>query len=79
MLNSKRLAPLNAREKMPFELTAVYYRLQRYNPAGSEASAAASLSSPDPLGTAAGQSDQPDGNDQSSPPAESSPVANPHR
>ena len=79
MLNSKRFAPLNAREKMPFELTAVYYRLQRYNPAGTEPSTAGNSSSADPQGTAAGQSDQLDGNSQSPPAAEPSPTANPHR
>ena len=30
MLNAKRYAPLNARDKMPFEVTAIYYKLQRY-------------------------------------------------
>jgi hypothetical protein len=31
MLNAKRYAPLNARDKTPLELTAVYYKLQRYD------------------------------------------------
>jgi hypothetical protein len=40
MLNAKRYAPMNARDKMPFEVTAIYYRLQRYedaqkNPGGA--------------------------------------------
>lgn len=38
MINAKRYAPMNAREKMPFELTAIHYRLQRF----SDTSAAAS-------------------------------------
>jgi hypothetical protein len=33
MLNAKRYAPLNARDKMPFEVTAIYYKLQRYDDA----------------------------------------------
>jgi hypothetical protein len=33
MLNAKRYAPLNARDKMPFEVTAIYYKLQRYEDA----------------------------------------------
>ena len=33
MLNAKRYAPMNARDKMPFEVTAIYYRLQRYDDA----------------------------------------------
>jgi hypothetical protein len=31
MLNTKRYAPMNARDKMPLELTPVYYRLQRFD------------------------------------------------
>ncbi len=30
MLDAKRYAPMNARDKMPFEVTPIYYRLQRY-------------------------------------------------
>jgi len=45
MLNARRFAPMNAREKMPLELTAVYYKLQRFNPAGAQPSTAAN---PDP-------------------------------
>ncbi len=33
MLNAKRYAPMNARDKMPFEVTAIYYKLQRYEDA----------------------------------------------
>ncbi len=45
MLNAKRYAPLNARDKMPFEVTAINYRLQRYEdaqkaPAGTMPTAA---------------------------------------
>ena len=30
MLNAKRYAPMNARDKMPFEVTPIFYKLQRY-------------------------------------------------
>ncbi len=30
MLNSKRYLPMNARDKMPFEVTPIFYKLQRY-------------------------------------------------
>jgi len=31
MLNAKRYAPMNARDKMPFEVTPIFYKLQRYD------------------------------------------------
>jgi hypothetical protein len=31
MLNAKRYAPMNPRDKMPLEVTPVYYKLQRYS------------------------------------------------
>jgi hypothetical protein len=31
MLNAKRYAPMNPRDKMPLEVTPIYFRLQRYN------------------------------------------------
>jgi hypothetical protein len=31
MLNAKRYAPMNARDKMPLEVTPVFYKLQRYD------------------------------------------------
>jgi hypothetical protein len=33
MLNAKRFAPMNARDKMPFEVTPIYFKLQRYEDA----------------------------------------------
>jgi hypothetical protein len=33
MLNAKRYAPMNARDKMPFEVTPIFFRLQRYDAA----------------------------------------------
>lgn len=60
MLDAKRYAPMNARDKMPFEVTPVFYKLQRYEsahveppptpagaaPAGSAPSAADPASQP---------------------------------
>jgi hypothetical protein len=40
-LNAKLYAPLNPRDKMPLEVTPVYFRLQRYDEAQSQAAAAA--------------------------------------
>jgi hypothetical protein len=40
-LNAKLYAPLNPRDKMPLEVTPVYYRLQRYDEAQSQATNAA--------------------------------------
>jgi len=39
MLNAKRYAPMNARDKMPFEVTPIVYRLQRYEEAKTDAPA----------------------------------------
>ena len=36
MLNAKRFAPMNASEKMPFEVTPIYYNLQRYSVAQNQ-------------------------------------------
>ena len=33
MLDAKRYAPMNARDKMPFEVTPIFYKLQRYEAA----------------------------------------------
>jgi cell division septation protein DedD len=53
MLNAKRYAPMNARDKMPFEVTPIFYKLQRYE----EASAAPAAASAAPAATPGG--DQP--------------------
>jgi hypothetical protein len=37
MLDAKRYAPMSARDKMPFEVTPVFYKLQRYETADTEA------------------------------------------
>ena len=41
MLNAKRYAPMNARDKMPFEVTPIFYKLQRYEEASAEPARAA--------------------------------------
>jgi hypothetical protein len=40
MLSAKRFAPMNARDKMPFEVTPIFYKLQRYEAARVDAPAA---------------------------------------
>ena len=40
MLNAKIYAPLNARDKMPLEVTPIYFKLQRYETASAAAPAA---------------------------------------
>ena len=40
MLNAKRYAPMNASEKMPFEVTPIFFNLQRYDVARNQAPAA---------------------------------------
>jgi hypothetical protein len=41
MLNAKRYAPMNARDKMPFEVTPIFYKLQRYDAASAQPTSAA--------------------------------------
>lgn len=45
-LNAKLYAPLTARDKMPLEVTPVYFRLQRYDEAQAASAAAAKNSAP---------------------------------
>jgi hypothetical protein len=47
ILNAKRYAPMNARDKMPFEVTPLFFRLTRYDAASLETPAA-----PAPAGSA---------------------------
>jgi hypothetical protein len=73
MLSAKRYAPMNARDKMPFEVTPVFYKLQRYDatsappataaaPAAQPATDQPAASTPDnaqpPANGAAAQPDQ---------------------
>jgi hypothetical protein len=46
MLNAKRYAPMNARDKMPFEVTPIFYKLQRYDVARAEAPTAPAAAAP---------------------------------
>ncbi len=41
MLSAKRYAPMNARDKMPFEVTPIFYKLQHYEDASVEQPASA--------------------------------------
>lgn len=62
MLNAKRYAPMNPRDKMPLEVTPIYYKLQRYEAASQN--------------PAPGTPAQPAGGDQPAAP-ESAPAAAP--
>jgi hypothetical protein len=87
MLNAKRYAPMNARDKMPFEVTPIFYKLQRYDAAKSDAPAAPAEAAPaaqpdaQPAGDgqlqvpAAGQpsASQPDAGSQTAAPAQPAP------
>ncbi len=46
MLDAKRYAPMNARDKMPFEVTPVFYKLQRYETAHVETPATPAATAP---------------------------------
>jgi hypothetical protein len=62
MLDAKRYAPMNARDKMPFEVTPVFYKLQRYETAHVEPPAppaAAAPASAAPAAPASGVSTPP--------------------
>jgi hypothetical protein len=62
MLNAKRYAPMNARDKMPFEVTPIVYKLQRYEEAKVDSPATTAPAAP-----AAG-SDQPAAQPDTAPP-----------
>ena len=55
-LNAKNYAPMNARDKMPLEVTPIYFKLQRYSAANAQPASNATQ-------------DQPAGGDQNSAPA----------
>jgi hypothetical protein len=55
-LNAKFYAPMNARDKMPFEVTAIFYKLQRYDeaqkaPAGPSPAGTPAAATPAPTGS----------------------------
>jgi hypothetical protein len=59
-LNSKQVPILNARDKMPFEVTPVFYRLTRYTvPVAAPPAAAASAADPAPAAVDSQQSAAP--------------------
>ena len=62
MLNAKRYAPMNARDKMPFEVTPIFYKLQRYD--------AAAVTPPPPAAPAPASADQPVAAPDNTPPAQ---------
>ena len=55
MLNAKRYAPMNARDKMPFEVTPIFYKLQRYDTAKLDTPAAPAAAAPPAAGDPAQQ------------------------
>jgi hypothetical protein len=59
MLDAKRYAPMNARDKMPFEVTPIFYKLQHYDLASAPAAPAPGADSQQPA----------DGSQQQTPPA----------
>ena len=69
MLNAKRYAPMNARDKMPFEVTPLFFKLQRYD----EASAApVSAGAPAAAPASAPAASAPDNSQPAAPPAPTS-------
>jgi hypothetical protein len=74
MLAAKRYAPMNARDKMPFEVTPVFYKLQRYDEASATpVSAGAPAAAPASAPAAAA----PDNSQPAPPPAPTSSSATP--
>jgi len=61
MLNAKRYAPMNPRDKMPFEVTPLFYKLQRYDVTRLETPTAGAVPAPAAAvpATAAPAADQP--------------------
>jgi len=57
MLNAKRYAPMNARDKMPLEVTPIFYKLQRYDESKLAAAMPAAAAAP-PAEPAAGTEGQ---------------------
>ncbi len=73
MLNAKRYAPMNARDKMPFEVTPIFYKLQRYDVARVETPTAPATAAP--TGAAAPQGgEKPEATPPATPPAEQPPA-----
>ena len=65
MLSAKVYAPMNARDKMPFEVTPIFYKLQRYDLARLEPPAAGTVPAPAAPPAASGSGAQPPNGSQS--------------
>jgi hypothetical protein len=59
MLDAKRYAPMNARDKMPFEVTPIFYKLQRYETAHVAPPAPPAAAAPAPAPAASSDRSQP--------------------
>jgi len=80
MLNAKRYAPMNPRDKMPLEVTPIYFKLQRYDvskltPAAVGDAAAQPAASAQPASSAPAAT--PDAQPASAPAAGAAPAAAP--
>ncbi len=74
MINAKRYAPMNARDKMPFEVTPIFYKLQRYDAAAATPAAPAAPASGDqPAAAAPANGEQPAAAPDNAPPAQPPP------
>lgn len=65
MLNAKRYLPMNPRDKMPLEVTPIYFKLQRYNAATAATAAAAQ---PEPANQGGAPAAPPDQGQTGAPP-----------
>ena len=74
MLNAKRYAPMNARDKMPFEVTPIFYKLQRYDTAAAATSSQPAAAAGQPAAPAAPAA--PAQQDQTAPTAPAPPDGN---
>jgi hypothetical protein len=86
MLDAKRYAPMNARDKMPFEVTPIFYRLQRYEAANlAPPVGAAPAAAPDntqsaaPAGSAVSPASQPASRQSITAPDSAQPAAPPEQ
>ena len=78
MLNAKRYAPMNPRDKMPLEVTPVYYKLQRYNVAATTSATPGAQAAPqgaDPNQAAPADPQAPPAGQQQPPTAGAQPTA----
>ena len=75
-LNAKIYAYMNPRDKMPFEVTPVFYKLQRYDAAAAAAAVAAPpATAPPAAGAAQAAPTQADPNNQQAAPQQATPAA----